>query len=134
MSEKLRLLRIHFSTGMVGCYTKVLDVEAWLWRSNMVVRIRLSYGDAIRKTVEAHRQAALVVSALMTPLAVMAWALACWRLAADMQWTGEFAISKGIFSHWQVWVAVGVAIQFAAFVLHRVLSRSGLEQDDATAS
>ena len=100
----------------------------------MVVRIRLSYGDAIRKTAVANRQAALIASALLTPVAVMAWALAFWRLAADLGWTGEFAIATGIFSHWQVWIAVAVALQFGAFLLQRYVRRDMLGDDDAAVS
>jgi hypothetical protein len=59
------------------------------------------------------------MSSLMTPLALMAWALGGWRLAADLEWTGSFAIQEGVFSHWQVWIAVGFAVQFASFLLHR---------------
>jgi hypothetical protein len=100
----------------------------------MVVRIRLSYGDTLRRTALANRQAALVISALMTPVAVMAAALAVWRIAADLQWTGEFAIATGIFSHWQVWMALAIALQFAAFLLHRYARRHVLEDDDAAMS
>jgi hypothetical protein len=50
----------------------------------------------------------------------MAWALGGWRVLADMKWTGEFAIRDGLFSHWQVWVALGVGLQFAAFLLGRL--------------
>ena len=30
----------------------------------------------------------------MTPLAVMAWTLGVWRIAAGMKWTSEFAITN----------------------------------------
>jgi hypothetical protein len=96
----------------------------------MVVRIRFSYGSALRKTVAANRQAALVTSSLMTPVAVMAASLGIWRLAADLKWTGAFAISQGIFSHWQVWVAVAVGVQFAAFLLHRYATRNRYVDDE----
>ena len=96
----------------------------------MVVRIRLRYGSAARKTIAWNRRLALMLSTLMTPVALMAWALAGWRLAADLQWTGEFAIRSGLFSHWQVWIATGLAIQFAAFLLHRFSQR---DDDDRIA-
>jgi hypothetical protein len=96
----------------------------------MVVRIRLSYGSALRKTVAANRYAALVTSSLMTPVAVMAASLGLWRLAADLKWTGAFAISQGVFSHWQVWLAVAVGVQFAAFLLHRYATRNSYVEDD----
>jgi hypothetical protein len=97
----------------------------------MVVRIRLSYGSALRKTAAANRQAALVMSSLMTPLAFMAWALGGWRIAADLKWAGAFAISTGFFSHWQVWIAVAIAVQFAAFLLHRYARGEDYGNDDA---
>jgi hypothetical protein len=100
----------------------------------MVVRIRLKPGEAIRKTLAINRQAALVVSSLMTPLAVMLWALGFWRIAADMRWTGEFAISSGLFSHWQVWIALALAVQLAAFFLHRYARREPISDDDAAVS
>ena len=98
----------------------------------MVVKIRLSYGSTSRKTTAINRQAALMMSSLMTPLAVMAWALACWRIAADMKWAGEFAISKGIFSHWQVWTAIAIVVQFGAYLLHRFAQRNIYSDDDTT--
>jgi hypothetical protein len=100
----------------------------------MVVRIRLSYGSALRKTAAANRQAALVMSSLMTPLAFLAWALGGWRIAADLKWAGAFAISTGFFSHWQVWIAVAIAVQFAAFLLHRYGRGEGYGDDDAALS
>ena len=61
----------------------------------------------------------------------MAASLGLWRLAADLNWTGAFAISQGIFSHWQVWMAVAVGVQFGAFLLHRYATRSDYADDDA---
>jgi hypothetical protein len=86
----------------------------------MVVRIRLKYEHAVRRTIALNRQAALIAASLMTPVALMAWALGGWRLLADLKMAGEFAISSGIFSHWQVWIALGIILQFAAFLLHRL--------------
>ena len=85
----------------------------------MIVRIRLKYEHAVRKTVAVNRQAALVASSLMTPVALTAWALGGWRLLADLKLAGAFAISDGLFSRWQVWIALGIVLQFAAFLLHR---------------
>jgi hypothetical protein len=68
------------------------------------------------------RQSILAIASLMTPVALMAWALGAWRLAAAMKWTGEFAITEGMFSHWQVWFALALLVQFAAFLLHRYAS------------
>jgi hypothetical protein len=97
----------------------------------MRITIRVRYGSARRKAEEFNRHAALIASSLMTPVAVMAWALAGWRLAADLKWTGDFAIRSGIFSHWQVWIALGILVQFAAFLLHRYARREAGPDDTA---
>ncbi len=98
----------------------------------MVVRIRLRLGQ--RHTSGARsRQSLLALASLMTPVALMAWALGVWRLAASMKWAGEFAIAEGMFSHWQVWFAVAIVVQFAAFLLHRYVAR-GDDTDDAALS
>jgi hypothetical protein len=87
----------------------------------MIVRIRLTHAHAVRRrTIAFNRQAALMASTLMTPLALMAWALAGWRLLADLNIAGRFAISEGLFSRWQVWTVIAIVLQFAAFLLHRL--------------
>jgi hypothetical protein len=45
-------------------------------------------------------------------------------LGADLNLTGQFAISRGLFSHWQVWLALGAAMQAASAVLSRYARRS----------
>lgn len=70
-----------------------------------------------------NRQAALVASSLITPVALMAWALGGWRLLADTGVTGQFAIARGLFSHWQVWIALALLLQLASFLLHRYACR-----------
>jgi hypothetical protein len=96
----------------------------------MVVRIRLSLGPAARRASGLNRQTALVMSSLMTPVALMAWVLGGWRLAADLKWTGAFVFTDGVFSHWQVWFAAAILVQFAAFLLQR---RAGGDNDNDTA-
>ncbi|MDP8983331.1 MAG: hypothetical protein M3O35_22375 [Acidobacteriota bacterium] len=64
-------------------------------------------------------EAALAVSALLTPVAVIALVLGLWRVGEDMGWTGDFVISNGLFSHWQVWIAMAIALQSLASMLSR---------------
>jgi hypothetical protein len=85
----------------------------------MLVRIRLRRGPAIRKRRGKRRQLALALGSLLTPLAVMAAGLAAWRLGADLNWTGQFAITEGLFSHWQVWIAMAAMLQSIATLLIR---------------
>ena len=49
----------------------------------------------------------------------MACVLAFWRLAADLSVTGQFPITNGLFSHWQVWLTVATSLQFSAILLNR---------------
>lgn len=56
----------------------------------------------------------------MTPVALAGYVLAGWRLGADMNWTGEFFISNGFLSHWQVWLALAIATQFSGIYLDRL--------------
>ena len=49
----------------------------------------------------------------------MACVLAFWRLAADLNATGQFPISDGLFSHWQIWLASATVLQFSALLLNR---------------
>ena len=85
----------------------------------MVVRIRFSSGARVRQKRRKNQHIALATASLLTPAAVMACALAFWRLAADLNATGQFPIPDGLFSHWQVWLTVAGSLQFCATLLNR---------------
>jgi len=85
----------------------------------MKVRIRLRLGPSPAKGFERCRELAGMSAALLTPAAVMAFALGLWRLTADMQWTGQFVFATGLLSHWQVWVAVAAVLEACALILNR---------------
>ena len=63
--------------------------------------------------------------ALLTPASLLAFVLAAWRLGADLGFTGEFAIGHGFFSHWIVWAAIGIGIQYFANTLNRGVIADG---------
>jgi hypothetical protein len=65
------------------------------------------------------------MASLLTPASLMAFALAFWRIAADLKWAGEFAIVHGMFSHWQVWIAMALLLQGGAILLNRYGSATG---------
>jgi hypothetical protein len=48
----------------------------------------------------------------------MAYVLGMWRLASDMGMAGAFVIT-GLFSHWQIWMAIGALLQLCAWILNR---------------
>ena len=85
----------------------------------MLVRIRFGRGRPVHRGRGKNRKLALALGALLTPAAVMASVLGLWRLAADMKWTGEFGITSGLFSHWQVWLASAAILQRGAWMLNR---------------
>lgn len=91
----------------------------------MVVRIRFKRGPQVVKGQRKNQRIALAVASLLTPVAAMASALALWRVAADLDWTSRFAISSGVFSHWQFWLAVAALIQTCAHLLNRYGKRGG---------
>ena len=61
---------------------------------------------------------------ILVPGALMASVLAFWRLAADLSYTNEFAISEGVFSHWAPWAAIAIALALIAQRLNHY-GRSG---------
>ena len=98
----------------------------------MVVRIRLGKGPKFAGSRRKKRQTALAIAALFPPAAFMACLLGLWSLAADLSLTGSFAIPSGIFSHWQVWLGVALALHLCARLLNRY-ARSG-DAPEAAAS
>jgi hypothetical protein len=63
-----------------------------------------------------------LAAALLSPASAVALALAFWRLGADLGWTAQFAISSGLFSHWQVWMALSVLLTWASHLGHSIAS------------
>jgi hypothetical protein len=73
----------------------------------------------VRQKRRKNQHVALAMASLLTPAAVMACVLTLWRLAADLSVTGQFPITNGLFSHWQVWLTIAATLQFSAVVLNR---------------
>ena len=84
----------------------------------MMVRIKLRQGPPIQRKVGKNRQVASAIGTLLMPAVLMAYVLGIWRLASDLGMAGEFAIS-GIFSHWQVWIALAAALHIGSASLNR---------------
>ncbi len=82
----------------------------------MVVRIRISWGRVRR---QSGARPGVLVSACghgLSLASVVALLAALWRLGYDLDWTERFAIPQGLFSHWQVWLALAVLLQVAAAI------------------
>jgi len=84
----------------------------------MMVRIKLEKGPAVQQRAGKNRQVASAIGTLLVPVTLMAYILGIWRLASDLGMAGEFAIS-GLFSHWQVWTAIGALLHIASSSLNR---------------
>jgi hypothetical protein len=94
----------------------------------MVVRIRFATGPRIVRKSCGQRRAAAATAALLAPASAVSAALAIWRVAADLNLAKSFAISSGLFSHWQVWLGAAVLLQTCS----RMLNRYGRGRDAAT--
>jgi hypothetical protein len=84
----------------------------------MLVRIRWKRSVQNERGVR-NRTAALLLASLSAPAAVLAFTMAIWDIAAHLRWTNSFAISSGIFSHWQVWLAAAALLLISVSVLDR---------------
>jgi hypothetical protein len=98
----------------------------------MQVRVKINYASSLRKAHSFNWQLTRGIAALLGPASVMAFVLGGWRLGADLNLTGQFAISNGLFSHWQVWLAVGAGMQVVSTVLIRYARRRYSRIDAAT--
>jgi hypothetical protein len=93
----------------------------------MKVRFRFHQGRRVTRRRGKNRRLAAAVGALLIPIALMAWVLSLWRIGSDLGVAGEFAIT-GLFSHWQVWIAVALGLSFAASMLNRYGRGGELEE------
>jgi hypothetical protein len=84
----------------------------------MIVRIRFPQGRRLQQRRGSNRAVSAAFGALLVPASLMAYSLGFWRLASDMGLAGQFDIT-GTFSHWQVWIGLGVILHTAAIVLNR---------------
>src|SRR4051812_737467 len=85
----------------------------------MVVRLRLRPVRRVSRKHGKNRHLALALASLMWPGVFTAYVLGFWRLGADLGMAGGFGITSGVFSHWQVWLALAGLGNVAALVLTR---------------
>jgi hypothetical protein len=91
----------------------------------MVVRIRITRSGRVAALKPA-------ISSFLTMIAVVCFIVGTWILCAGLGWAGEFILRQGMLSHWQVWMAMGVAAQLGSFRLSRPLSRRSTAQEEPT--
>jgi len=72
----------------------------------------------VRRIRGKNRQLASAFAALLIPASLMAYVLGFWRLASDIGLTAAFAI-PGLFSHWQIWIGIALALSLTSSMLSR---------------
>ena len=90
----------------------------------MKVRIRIKLGRVRQPREPELGNLVLRLRRWLNPISALALALALWRLAYELNWTGRFAISEGLFSHWQVWMGLALLLQVLDTMLGRYSMRS----------
>lgn len=84
----------------------------------MIVRIRYPRLRPLPKV--EWRQTALTIAALLTPCALIAFTMAFWIFASEMQWTVGFFIRYGLLSRWEIWLATAAVLLLLAKLLDRL--------------
>jgi hypothetical protein len=85
----------------------------------MVVRIRITKDPRVDGFIVG-------VASLLTLTAVACLILGAWKIFSELGWAGAFFLADGTFSHWQVWLALGILAQLVSFRLNRRFARSRL--------
>lgn len=85
----------------------------------MVVRIRITRNPQFDGILAG-------IAGLLTLLAVACFVLGTWKIFSELGWAGGFFLAQGLFSHWQVWIALGTCAQLASFRLNRRFTNSRL--------
>jgi len=87
----------------------------------MRVRIQRKRRSRTRTDIPHAQHLALLLAAVTTPTALLAFTMALWKIGADLRLTGPFVMSAGVFSHWQTWLGIAGAL----FLLTSALNRFG---------
>ncbi len=90
----------------------------------MVIKLKPEVRRTFQKAVQNNQEVGRLLRYLINPMAVAGYALAAWRIGADLQWTDEFFISSGLLSHWQVWLALALGAQFGGAYLGRAANEA----------
>jgi hypothetical protein len=91
--------------------------------SRLTVRLQPGFDWAVavpQPVVAVFNSTLVALGVFLTPAAVLTGTLAAWRLGVDLGWAKSFFIAEGLWSHWQVWLALTIVLQLAAFRLKRL--------------
>ena len=106
----------------------------------MVVKIRFGRGAVVSRRAGKNRRIARLAASLLTLVSISCASLGVWRVGMDLAWAGDFVFPRGLLSHWQVWVAAAIAVQYLSWQLSRYAGKAILPEpevetaDDSPAS
>jgi hypothetical protein len=83
----------------------------------------LAVTPGLSRTVAFSQQAANFIAVFLDPTALLALVFGLWRFGVDLGWTGSFVIGQGLFSHWQVWIALAIGIKSTESLLQRPVKK-----------
>jgi len=75
---------------------------------------------------------AAAMASLLTPAFALILAMTLWRLGQDLGFANNFFVSEGVWSHWQVWLALAVAVQALSIRLNRKARARARQDQPAT--
>jgi hypothetical protein len=85
----------------------------------MVVKIRFGRGAVVSHRSRKNRRIARLAASLLTLVSISCASLGIWRIGTDLEWAGDFVFTGGLLSHWQVWIAATIAVQYVSWRLGR---------------
>lgn len=92
-----------------------LRLQPWdIWMAEQFPKADRTRVWAEMTIVEAFRWSAFWLAQSFKMGAVVSLALAAWRFGVDISVTRDFLITDGLWSHWQVWLAVSIALGLLA--------------------
>jgi len=98
---------------------EAIQTTAWMRYAGAIsVRIQTEQPDRTNWV----KSSAGAVDLALNLIVFTSFVLSFWRLGQDLDWSGNFFIERGFFSHWQVWLALAISLKFLQGRLQRVVS------------
>jgi hypothetical protein len=90
----------------------------------MVVKIRFGRGAAVSRRAGKNSRIARLAASLLTLVSISCVSLGLWRIGMDLDWAGDFVFPRGLLSHWQVWIAAAIVVQYLSWQLSRYAGKA----------
>ena len=90
----------------------------------MVVKIRFGRGAVVSRRAGKNSRIARLAASVLTLVSISCASLGLWRIGTDLAWAGDFVFPGGLLSHWQVWIATAIAVQYLSWQLSRYAGKA----------